>query len=244
MAVDEALLTNYQQGNAQPTVRVYRWQPACVSLGYFQRWSDVNHAARQACGVEVVRRLTGGRAILHGDELTYSVVVSEEQLGTRGVLATFRHLSEGVVAGLARLGITAELKALAEPRPREAEANCFAAVARCDLVCDGRKLVGSAQLRRIGTVLQHGSLPLSFDHAAATELLPGASDLRTRIIDLREAAGNPSLWTDCVAQALQAGFAAALRIEFIEGELSATEWALAESLAKTKYATSEWTQRR
>lgn len=244
MAVDEAVLDRYGAGAVPPTIRVYRWRPACVSLGYFQSVRGIALGNLRNAGVEIVRRLTGGRAILHQDEVTYSVVVDETRLGTHGVLATFRRISEALIAGLKRLGIESELKA-ALPAPQRGEAaNCFAAAARCDLMSGGRKIVGSAQLRRAGTVLQHGSLPLTFDFDTAADLMPGHEDLPERVIDIRTAAARPALSAECLGQALRAGFIEALQVELKDGALTREECELARTLAATRYSTLDWTHRR
>lgn len=246
MAIDEAILLAYQDRCVPPTIRVYAWNPPCVSLGYFQSARDVHQELCQERGIDLVRRLTGGRAILHQDELTYSVVVDEGTLGARGVVASFRRICSAIIAGLQRVGIEAELKATKDRLSdrRAADAACFATAARCDLMCKDRKVVGSAQVRRANALLQQGSLPLTFGFDLARELLPGASDLRSKVIDARTAAGKPALSAHCLAQALRCGFREAFDLEPVDDELTADERRCAQELCARKYSNVEWTCRR
>lgn len=244
MAIDESVLLTYQQGCASPTVRVYQWNPPCVSLGYFQSARDVHHELCRQRGIDIVRRLTGGRAIVHTDELTYSIVVDEDTLGARGVIASFRRLSSAVIAGLQRVGIEAALASTPQRRGRTGDASCFATASRCDLVCNGRKLVGSAQVRRAGVLLQHGSIPLVFDYDLARALLPGDDDLRSRVIDARAASGKHLLASHCLAQALRVGFSETLGVEMRDDELTGDEQRLAHQLSVHKYNNDDWTCRR
>lgn len=246
MAIDEAILVSYQRRNVAPTVRVYRWRPACVSLGYFQPARDVNTAACRDRNVDIVRRLSGGRAILHDHELTYSVVVDEDTLDARGVMPTFRKISGAIIVALKEIGIPAELKASAErseAAPRSGAA-CFATAARCDLVVSGKKIVGSAQVRRAGAFLQHGAIPLCFDPCAAQDLLPGGDGLKQKVVDVRTASGNDTLSYAELAAALRRGFESALGLDLERGRLTDEEQERAQGLAQTKYATPQWTHRR
>ena len=162
MAVDEAMSEAHAAGETSPTLRVYTWRPPAVSLGRFQRVeSSVDLDACQRLGVDVVRRPTGGRAILHTDEeVTFSVVVSAARLGTMGVMEAYRALAGGIIGALRSLGLGARLverQAGAGSARRARDPACFAVKARCDLVVGSSKLVGSAQVQRDGTILQQNS---------------------------------------------------------------------------------------
>ena len=254
MAVDEAVLEAVAAGEQPPTLRLYRWAPPAVSLGYFQRLEQaVDEAACREAGVHVVRRPTGGRAVFHHQELTYSVALPPgHRASAAGVLESYRILSEALREGLRRLGVEAEL---ARPAPRRGsmrgsfpEGACFDAASRYELEWQGRKLVGSAQTRRAsGAVLQHGSVLIEFDPEQTARLLsPGgrgraflADVLRHRAVSLREALGRPVSW-DEVAQAMAGGFGAALGVEWQPGGLSPRERVRAEQLAVERYASDEW----
>ncbi len=160
MAIDDALL----QGSAahQYSMRWYAWTRPTVSLGYAQQWRDGFDPRRaRRLGVDLVRRRTGGRAVLHAGELTYAITgPTESGPFAGGVLPTYEVIAGGMVVGLRRLGADVRLVRARGRRGRDQPGACFAARALHEVVGDGRKLLGSAQRRRAGRVLQHGSLPL------------------------------------------------------------------------------------
>src|SRR6266550_5065973 len=160
MAVDEVLLDGIAAGSAPPTLRFYTWTPACLSLGYFQPFSVVNVEGCRGLGIDIVRRPTGGRAILHDRELTYSVALPASVLGhDAGILPSYRRLSLALQAGLQRLGIDASLAPESEAPNRAVHGPaCFDRPSAHEILLHGRKLVGSAQVRRAGALLQHGSI--------------------------------------------------------------------------------------
>jgi len=160
MAIDEALMLVHAEGKSAPALRFYRWDPPAVSLGYFQDpRTEVDREACRQAGVDIVRRPTGGRAVLHEHETTYSVVVSSDLL-PGSVVETYRRLAAGLVAGLRSLGYEAEL-APERATPGGADSPdgaCFEVPSSYEIVVGGRKVVGSAQVRRRGVILQHGSI--------------------------------------------------------------------------------------
>jgi lipoate-protein ligase A len=214
MAADEALLDSVVAG-APPALRLYRWSPPALSLGRFQPDDDVDAPACAARGVEVVRRPTGGMGLLHGADLTYSVVMPRPA-GAEGVDAVYRLLAGAIIAGLATLGVDAAVARHDGP----AGPVCFAGQQGADLRVGDRKLCGSAQVRREGAVLQHGSIlleRLEFDETDLLRPRPGApaitrADLRAATVTLAEL-GAP---TDPrrVADALVEGFATTLDLTF------------------------------
>lgn len=240
MALDEVLLR--AAAESPPVVRVYTWSPPAVSLGYGQPADEIDVAACRAAGVDVTRRLTGGRAVLHHHELTYSVILSAARLGTgRSVALAYGRISGALAAGLARLGVSA----VCTPRERaEAggrEAACFATTLGGDLAVDGRKLLGSAQCHRHGGVLQHGSLPLRVDgalHAVCLRRPPGAARRWTCLDELRLTFG-----LEAFGEALAEGCAALFGGRPRRAEPSPAEWAQATDLAAV-YASDEWLHRR
>jgi lipoate-protein ligase A len=160
MAVDEALLRSRAHGGP-PTLRLYRWRVPTLSLGRFQRLGDVDFDACARFGVDVVRRVTGGRGVLHDDELTYSVVAAEADGLPRGVSASYRHLGSALLRSYRLLGVDAEIAAgSAKGRGNGA---CYLAATQADLSLAGSKLSGSAQVWRDGACLQHGSFVVSRD---------------------------------------------------------------------------------
>ena len=164
MAIDEAILYALAEGKGQPTLRFYAWEPPCLSLGYNQHWRDVDEAACRALGYTWVRRATGGRAILHTNELTYSVITrADDPRVAGGVVESYRQLSRGLLLGLHRLGAQAAQSKGDMPKNPAQGAACFDTPSHYEVTLNGKKLVGSAQVRRKGMVLQHGTLPLDGD---------------------------------------------------------------------------------
>lgn len=225
MAVDEAMLESHLRGETPPTLRVYTWRPPAISLGRFQEAeTSLDLTACRDAGVDVVRRPTGGRAILHTDEeVTFSIVISEERLGTQGTMACYRALASAIVAGLKDLGLDARLVERAGARETRSAQDpaCFAVKARCDLVVGSSKLVGSAQLHRCGAVLQQNSLPLRLrlgDWVRFFRRQPEAP----AAVGLWEAAGA-ELPHARVAGALRKGFEQTFQVELADGEPTEAE---------------------
>ena len=216
MAVDAALLAEVAAG-AAPALRLYTWDGPALSLGRFQPATDVDVAACERLGIPLVRRPTGGRALLHGGDLTYAVAFPRPPGALGTVEALYERLARALVAGLAQLGVDAEVgRSDGEVGPA-----CFGAARGADLRAGGRKLCGSAQLQRDGAVLQHGSVLCRRLAVDETDLLAFASEraravsraeLRDRTVTLAEL-GAPAEPRD-VAPALVTGFAQTLDLEW------------------------------
>jgi lipoate-protein ligase A len=253
MALDEALLESVSAQRQPPTLRFYRWDPACLSLGHAQPFEQADPDRLQALGWHLVRRSTGGRAILHTDELTYSITApTGHPLLAGGVLGSYRRLSHGLVAGLRLLGVEADT-APEVPLTEADRSNpvCFEAPSAHEITSAGRKLIGSAQLRRVAGVLQHGSLPLHGDlgriceglaYPTPTDRSTAAERVRGRAITLEQLVGRPVGW-ESAAESLAEGFRQALGLRLTFGEPTSDERARAEVLRSGRFATDEWTRR-
>jgi lipoyl(octanoyl) transferase len=215
MAADEALLDAVARG-APPGLRLYRWVSPAISLGRFQPEADVDVDACRGLGVEVVRRPTGGQGLLHGADLTYAVVMPRPAGAAGGVDAVYSLVAGALIDGLDRIGVAAAIARHDGP----AGPVCFAGQQGADLRVGDRKLCGSAQVRRDGAVLQHGSILLTrlpFDETDLLRARPGAepmtrAQLRAATVTLSEL-GAP---TDprVVGDALVEGFASTLDLTF------------------------------
>ena len=175
MAKDSALLADCEQGRIPPTVRLYGWSEPAITLGYSQKAGQELDIERcRELGIAIVRRPTGGRALLHHRELTYAVVAPVSLAPfNRGLNATFQAVSEALLMGLHDLGIQGDINTSKErsvPRVTRSPA-CFASLNHCEITVDGKKLVGSAQKRTSKAFLQHGSLIIESDHALFTSVL-------------------------------------------------------------------------
>jgi len=252
MAVDEAILEQIGRGEALPTLRLYAWDPACLSLGYAQPFTDVDVARLKAHGWEVVRRPTGGRAILHVDELTYSVIgPADHPLLAGSVLESYQRLAQALLAAVRLLELPVEMKEEGNRSSAMTNAVCFEVPSTYEITVGGKKLIGSAQARRKEGVLQHGSLPLSGDLTRITEALvfpdetarrQAAARLLGRATTVESALGRAVAW-ETAAQAFIRAFEAQLGLSFEQGELSPAEIRRAEELVKEKYDHPAWTER-
>ncbi len=250
MAIDESVLTHHLKAEVPPTLRVFRWSQPSISLGRFQ--SVEREIVSEECqwrGVALVRRPTGGRAVYHRDEFTYSIVTSKRYGVPPGVVAAYVYLARGLLAALEILGVQAELSD--ERISKHPSAACFASSTQADLTSGGFKLIGSAQVWKDDALLQQGSLPLDDRAAEFFSMLRYANEAAREEALARYCEKTtplhtfvpPATWND-VAIAFRDGFSKALRVDFVEGALSASEWDLAHQLVEDKYSKLEWRKER
>jgi lipoyl(octanoyl) transferase len=247
MAADEALFLGRLRGESPPTLRFFAWDPPAVSLGYGQRLDGrIDLAAARALGVDVVRRLTGGSAILHEDaslELTYSVVAAAGDFaGAEGLLDTYRWIGAALASGLRGLGAAVDMVAVQPSDPATMPAFCFARTGSFEIEARGRKIVGSAQRRRGTAFLQHGSVMLAADPARLSAVFPGEPDPFAGMTTLEAAVGRRPSFRE-TADALARGFRRAHGLVLERGDLSSAEREHADALARDKYGTEPWTRR-
>lgn len=247
MAVDEAILEHVLNGQSPPTLRLYAWSPPCLSLGYGQKTRDADLERIAAFGWTAVRRPTGGRAILHTNELTYSLTVPAGHALTQDdIVSSYRQISAALVEMLQQLGLMPSAER-ADQLPKNAGAVCFEIPSHYEITVGGRKLVGSAQVRRRGGLLQHGSLPLTGDLARICDALAypdeasrdaARDQVHARAITLAEALGHEVDWSTA-AEVLARAFETVFNVDgqTLDGQVSASERAMANELAASRYAT-------
>lgn len=244
MAVDEAILEACGQDSVRPTLRVYAWEPPCLSLGLAQPLTDVDLDRLTSHGWDLVRRPTGGRAVLHTDELTYSVIggQNEPRLGG-GVLASYLRLAQALVKGLNLLGLSADMeRELPSGSKYNTNPVCFEVPSTYEITVAGRKLLGSAQARRREGILQHGSLPLRGDLTRILDVLRYEDEIaRGQAVGrlLKHAATVEDLLGDSIsweqaAQAVIQAFQETLDFHLEPGELSKWENDRASELLEKK----------
>ena len=184
MEFDEFLVSRVQQDSGNPVLRLYGWNPPAISIGYHEPENDFNLTLLRNDGVEIVRRPTGGRAILHNNELTYSVILCSDG---RGVRSVYRSINLGILRGLTLLGIAATLTDAGDDLRSvyrdPALIPCFAASAKSEIQFEGKKLVGSAQRRFQRVILQQGSILLGPQHRNIVRYLSAGSELQTHILE-------------------------------------------------------------
>lgn len=253
MAVDEAILEAVSSKAAMPTLRLYDWQPACLSLGYSQSIQDVDQERLKARGWRIVRRLTGGRAILHVDELTYALIApTDEPLVVGSLLESYNRIAGGLLKALEILGLPVEINAHTPGlNSNSAGPVCFEMPSAYEITFQGKKLIGSAQARRKLGVLQHGSFPLYGDLGRILQVLRFNSEeerkdalerLMNRATNAETISGKKLEW-DLVAKVFVEAFTSELGMCFVEDELSKKELIRAHDLVEIKYSQDDWTGR-
>jgi lipoyl(octanoyl) transferase len=224
MACDHACAESAGRGAGPAVLRLYAWDPWAVSVGYNQSLGDVAPRIPELNrrGIDLVRRPTGGAAVLHADEVTYCVALPlGSPLLAGGPKGACARVHAAILTGLEGLGISGlTLHAAGPASIRLAPDVCFAAASRSEIAWRGRKLVGSAQRRLAGALLQHGSILLAGDQAALAALWPGADP--TSSTTLAEAGGRRFGWQE-VADAVRRGFERELGAAFEEARLEPTE---------------------
>ncbi|MDP4164870.1 MAG: biotin/lipoate A/B protein ligase family protein [Bacillota bacterium] len=259
MALDEALLDWHSEGKIPPTIRFYGWNPATLSIGYFQKVEkEINMAAVHEHQLGFVRRPTGGRGVLHEHELTYSVIVSENYPDMpKSVTEAYRVISEGILRGFQSLGLDAyfavpktqdEKDSLKNPR----SAVCFDAPSWYELVVEGRKVAGSAQTRQKGVILQHGSILLDLDEDKLFSLFNYPSEkvkermqraFKSKAVAINEISPR-KITLDEAKKAFYKGFSEGLDIELVPYELTKEELEYVNRIAKERYENDEWNYKR
>ncbi|HPC74963.1 MAG: biotin/lipoate A/B protein ligase family protein [Syntrophales bacterium] len=250
MAMDEALLLHGGRKTSVPTLRFFGWSPPAVSLGYFQDARlEVNLSYCREHGIDVVRRPTGGKAVYHDREVTYSFVAAENHpLFPGGILGTYRVISAAILKALAGLGVEAEMTAEGRPVAPDGLASfCFSVPSRYELIVKGRKICGSAQTRSRGVFLQHGSILMDFEPARTAAVLRGSGEpVEDRIRDMEKAVTSlrchleEGMGPHELAGILLAGFEEHFGVRFLPGELTAEEERSAKHLLETKYGLETW----
>lgn len=234
MAADEAILESVSASKSPPTLRFYAWKPPAVSIGYFQSLrEEVDTDACFKNNVDIVRRMTGGGAVYHDKEFTYSYIAPEDTV-PNNILKSYEMICGGLIEGLKSLGIRAQFAPLN------------------DIVSEGRKIGGNAQTRRMDCVLQHGTMLLDLDVERMFTLLKvpseklrgkAISDVKQRVTSVK-AILRKEVTYNIACLAFKNGFAKALKLTYDTSGLSDEEKTLAAKLAETKYSTREWNDKR
>lgn len=240
MAADEAVMTSIREGHSTPALRIYKWDPPTITIGYFQSIEDVDLERCREENVGWVRRLTGGRAVLHDQELTYSILFTAEDFEPFAKKDIFMLIARCLVDSLKELGIDSRITA--KSRGDLKSANCFAAPAQFEVesVMEG-KLIGSAQVIRDRVMLQHGAIPLTGSYTRIGRYLRCDAPFNKQATSLEQIAGR-SISEQELLTALRTGFQK--HFPMSDGEMNEYETELAKKLSAEKYSTTEWNNKR
>ena len=236
MAMDRAVLVENSNGNVPPTVRFYTWKPSAISIGYFQSLQDeVDLEKCNMIGVDCVRRITGGGAVFHENELTYSIVIPESHSQIpKNILDSYGRICGAIIKGLKQLDIESQYYPIN------------------DIITDGKKISGNAQTRKLKTVLQHGTVLLDVDVEKMFTILKVPdekikdkliSDVRKRVTSVKNILGKDVSFIDS-AEAMKIGFEKEFNVELVKGKLTKKEIELTEMFEKSLFSTKEWNQKR
>ena len=244
MAVDEYLFTRARE-SSQTFLRFYQWERPTASLGYGQ---DAARAANldfcRANGIDVIRRMTGGKVVLHHKELTYSLASSDTETFTATLRDSYRLISLALIKGLALMGLSARLASASPPDYVRGTMPCFAFPARDEVEIGGRKIIGSAQKRTGASFIQHGSVPLENDEALLkTVARSDAEDAGVNMISLSEALGRPVAF-DWAASRFSLGVSEFFGVKTKPLSLDGEAWQEISMIEAERYGNDAWTFRR
>ncbi len=236
MAIDEALIIS-----EEPVLRLYRWKPPCLSIGYFQAISQINTKECKRNGIDIVRRPTGGNAVLHDNELTYCVVINEKYMPD-SIIESYKTISKGLLEALKMIGLKAKMNR--DIKKQEKSAICFNDPSWYEIIVNNKKIIGSAQKRMNGKILQHGAILIDIDIKKYCCLFSGFNKklierVKNRMTSINNELNKKISYRD-IKNATIKGFKKALDIKFKRSRLTKKEKLLAEKLYKKKYSKRNW----
>lgn len=250
MALDECLLNWHSEGKIPPTLRFYGWSKPSLTIGQFQKTKKtINFDGITKHNADFVRRLTGGSAVLHDDELTYSIVIKESHPQIpQSVTEAYYILSKGVLEGYKELGIDVNYAIPERQMLKDRSAVCFEKTAYYEMIVDGKKISGNAQTRKDGVLLQHGSIPMNINEDMLFDMFKFSSDaLRNRqqrsfskkAISI-DSITNQSHTYEMLVDAFLKGFKTGLHIDTEPLVLTDADWQEVSQLANDKYRSNSW----
>jgi lipoate-protein ligase A len=239
MALDEVIAMEVKKGNALPTLRLYAWDKPSVSIGYFQKVSDINIDYCMGKGIPIVRRPTGGRAILHDHEITYSFSVKTDSgVFSKGLLDSYKKISNAFGIALSKIGIASELKLQREPH-RNRSPLCFQSTSYGEITVNSKKVIGSAQKRWPNGLLQQGCIPFIIDKDEIDKIFRLKSSERGK-----KFTGLKNIFSDIniekIKNAIRVSFEETFDIRLIPSSPTLDEISLAEELENQKYLSPQW----
>ncbi len=246
MALDEAISASVRNGDAPPTLRLYGWKRLSISLGSFQKISDIDEQYCEVQGIAVVRRPTGGRAILHGDELTYSFCSKNDGFFSHGLLDSYLQLSSALRSAVTLLGLEVEMKMKRESgRTLIKSPLCFNSASFGEICFDKKKLIGSAQKRWPESFLQQGSIPYTMDYERITAVINPSNRthsnvLQDSMVGLKEL--RKSFDEEVFKRYIRTSFEKTFSISLVAAHPSAREQEAAHQLSLLKYSNPHWTR--
>jgi len=250
MAIDEAIAIEVSKGDSPPTLRFYRWDPPTLSLGYFQKANkEVDFDGLKKRGVGLVRRPTGGRAVLHDEEITYSIILKEDYKNIPySITESYRVLSEPLLNGLKRMGLEPYMMKPLNTGRNHTTSACFDAPSSYEIIVNNKKIIGSAQKRFYGVILQHGSIPYRMDIDKLFDCLrfddPGRKEILKRYFKMKATSifdelGKELTWEEMTSIFIEE-YRKHFNVDIVYTGLTDQELELSKELYKQKYNTDQW----
>lgn len=238
MALDESIAQSVRSSTQPPTLRIYGWIRQSVSIGAFQKISDISIEYCRAKKIPIVRRPTGGRAILHGDELTYSFSALTEGPFSQNLLSTYKIIGKAFFLAFQYCGLNVQMRSTRNSGENLTKnPACFSASSLGEICIDQIKIIGSAQKRWPGAFLQQGSMPLSIDQDIAGNVFACGSDCCSALHGLKE--WLPNLDKDTLTENILRGFREVFKADLMPDHPSDLELETADHLARSKYLSDE-----
>jgi lipoate-protein ligase A len=244
MALDEAIATAVRKNNAPPSLRIYGWDMPSVSIGSFQKISDVNIEYCEKNHIPIVRRPTGGRAILHNFELTYSFSVNtKHRLFSKGLFDSYKKISRALGNALLKIGLSPETR-LRRKTPLSRSSLCFQSTSYGEITINNKKIIGSAQRRWMDGLLQQGSIPYWIDSNETVRVfgLESSHILQELMTGLKDI--FPEFSPDAFKRIIRISFEETFNSWLIPSSPSIEEVSFAKELEAQKYLTHQWNFRR
>ncbi|MHB1000246.1 MAG: lipoate--protein ligase family protein [Armatimonadota bacterium] len=234
MAIDDILLQSASDSSNYPTLRLYGWERPAISIGHFQKLdkAKINMEYCRLKSIPIIRRPTGGRAVLHGHDITFSISLPASHIphDYKSIPHSHRWLMQGIIAGLDRLGVKSDHGSPARSSSNANNTDCFAHIAECDIKSGSRKVVGSAQVRRENAILEQGSLPYKEPLVDANEIFYTHGNFINKNTVFSDVVS-----CNIIENAIINGYSQAFGIDFLSIPLAADEIAHSKELVKSKY---------
>lgn len=248
MAIDEAIASSVEKEMVPPTLRLYEWNSLAVTIGYFQKASDVDIEYCKKNDISIIRRPTGGRAVLHGDDITYSFSTkTKTDFFSKDLFESYKKISEALILALSKINISAELivnrgkkyfMSYSQRGPL-----CFSSASYGEITVNNKKIIGSAQKRGVDCLLQQGTIPLFINKGEMIRIFKlRQNDVENSLICLKDLLEEIDVFA--VKENIRKSFEEKFEIEMVASTLTEEELQLAKEIEVQKYQTDKWNFRR
>lgn len=243
MALDEAISICVREGISLPTLRIYSWKIPSVTLGYFQKISDIDYEYCKNNDIPIIRRPTGGRAIFHDKDITYSINVNKDsEIFSFNLFESYKKIANAFYHAFLISNIDVEIESKTKKNSTGKSSHCFQAISYAEITCKGYKIIGSAQKRWLNGFLQQGCIPFFIDKERLKRIFRLNSDCIGNILTINDL--SPSVSLEKLKVNIFYSFTQTLGVEFLIEKPKKEEIKIADGLLKNKYIKDDWIYRR